>query len=118
MTDSVSTIGADIGALLAAAANVAGGTGATYVAQLLTAFAAAEPAIVSGIASAEPFIAAGVSLIESGGAPTDEMWAAQLTALGAQTSAIDSQVAADEAAQPDAPAAPAATGTDPASSGT
>lgn len=101
MTDTVSTIGADIGALLAAAANVAGGTGATYVAQLLTAFAAAEPAIVSGIASAEPFIAAGVSLIESGGAPTDEMWAAQLTALGAQTSALDSQVAADAAAQPD-----------------
>ncbi|HTJ56693.1 MAG TPA: hypothetical protein VL418_03900 [Devosiaceae bacterium] len=101
MSDSTtSAIGADIQEALTVAAAAAGGLGATYVAQLLGAFAAAEPAIVSGVASAEPFIAAGVSLIESGGAPDDAAWTAQLAALSAQTTAIDNQVAADEAAQP------------------
>jgi hypothetical protein len=101
MSDT-SAIGADIQTLLQVAAAALSGTGATYVAQLLGAFAAAEPAIVSGIASAEPFIAAGVALIQSGGAPDDAAWTAQLAALSAQTSAIDNQVTADEAAQPDA----------------
>jgi hypothetical protein len=97
---TTAAIGAGIQVILQATATALGGTGASYVAQLLGAFAAAEPAIVAGIASAEPFIAAGVALIQSGGAPDDAAWTAQLAALTAQTAAIDNQVAADEAAQP------------------
>ena len=87
-------------AALQAAGTMIGGAGAQQFVQLMVAFVNAIPSIEKGIMTAEPFIAAAISLIRSGGTPDDAAWAAQLAALQAQTTAIDDQVAADEAAQP------------------
>lgn len=100
-SDTIKTVGDDIGQILNVAAAGFSAAGAVAIGQLLAAFSAAEPAIVSGAVSAEPFIAAGITLIESGGEPDATAWATQIGNLTQQTTTLDDQVAADEAAQPD-----------------
>ena len=99
-TDTIKTVGDDIGQILSVAATGFTAAGAVAIGQLLAAFSAAEPAIVSGAISAEPFIAAGITLIASGGEPEPTAWVTQLGNLTAQTKTLDDQVAKDAIDQP------------------
>lgn len=64
--------------------------------QIIGAIVNAAPAIVEGEQTVAPFVEAIVELIQKGGAPTDDEWAALQARLQANTVALDTA-----AAQPD-----------------
>jgi hypothetical protein len=62
--------------------------------QIVSSIIAAAPAIEAGLATAEPYVEAIVSMIQNGGAPSDEEWAALKARLDAGSAAL--QAAANE----------------------
>ena len=60
----------------------------TKVEAIVSSIVAAAPAIEQGVLSAEPYIEAIVAMIQHGGAPSDDDWAALKARLDAGSAAL------------------------------